>query len=272
MSNNSGDTNSPFYQESFRLFNHTIFAELRNLLLIDLPPDLDQLFKRANVIYNNRSIRSPFDDVRNRKVKSDEAYLHGLLFMGVQEGIRGCYYHLQRFLMLEQTVKMKGEELITDFKPQNTMTIGISGQALIFEYEGFTFLSRVTLDRLNWFFNYYFLTNSDNLYKLYKELGNNYRSNKRAQRILQIVDKHRDYLDTQIAGTKGTTERDRLAHRELIDFANINIIYNHHDKSISVVLIPPGGTPQDEAGQILSQRFGLLKIFINDVIEAFVAE
>ena len=144
-------------------------------------------------------------------------------------------------------------------------------------YEGFMLLSRATLDRLNNFFKYYFQTkitnpkqSIENLYKLETVLKKSYEGDKRAQSLLNVMNQHRRYLDTQFAGQGQSTERNRLAHQEYVGFAWPNIHYTP-DGLLRVSLVN-GENPQADATEELSRRFDALKLFIINVLNDFFGE
>jgi hypothetical protein len=258
-----------FRQKAVKLYNHPKFIDLQNLLMLRLPEDTEVLFKKINTIYNNKNINSPFNDIRRRANKTNDRYAHKLLFEGVRDGLTGCFYHVLNFLELEQIIKQQGPELIKLLHPEESITLGIPNQKLIFEYEAFTYSSRSVLDRWNWFINYYFMKDAGNLYKLESILKSSCIDNEQAKRIIKIINKHRNFLDAQISSEKGKTERDRIAHREQISFASINIRYNKAENSIAVQLLSPFRTSDEDAGEILISRFGQLKSFIEESVQAF---
>ena len=262
------ETYNRLRQETLELYKHSGFQELKDLALIELPNDLQQLFSNTNDLYNSRGRGSPFDDIRDRSQKSSDTYAHSLLFGGVQEGISGCFYHCRQFTRIEGLIRQKGMEIFSTFKPSKSITLDISGQKLTFEYESFMFLSRATLDRLNWLFNYYFLSDARNLYKLVPVLKSKSVNSLRATRILQVIEDHRDFLNTQIGSEKGQTERDKIAHKEHILFVVINIIYDRATETVKVLLVSPDGTV-DEASLVLLDRLNNLKMFVTDAISAF---
>ena len=138
-------------------------------------------------------------------------------------------------------------------------------------------LSRATLDRLNNFFKYYFQTkitnpkqSIDNLYKLETVLKKSFEGDTRVQSLLNVMNQHRTYLDTQFAGQGQSTERNRLAHQEYVGFAWPNIHYTP-DGLLRVSFVN-GENPQADATEELRHRFDALHHFIIDMLNDFFRE
>jgi len=124
---------------------------------------------------------------------------------------------------------------------------------------------------LCWFFRSYFKTNAGNLYKLRTELGSNRRNDPRAQRLIAAIERHRDYMDTQISTDKlaKSTNRDRLAHREYVIFTTMNII-GMADGSVQVVGVTPEGRTTDDPVAAVRDQFEELKATIIDLVASFL--
>src|SRR6266566_2270544 len=175
------------------LWHHPTFEELRELLTVDLPPDVEGLFRSTADSYNDRSSGTAFNEIRQRGGEEAGRRMYSLLNEGVQEGLRSAVYHLGRLQWLVQEVQRAGKVLMNDVKPVRPTSLGLSSQALTSEYESFTLISRATLDRLCWFFRAYFGTNAGNLYRLKAELANNRRGDARAERLIAAIERHTTY-------------------------------------------------------------------------------
>jgi hypothetical protein len=253
-------------EESLMRAGHPALKRIEGLLKIDLPPELSSLFEKASALYNAKVPTNPFGEVRDRAGEEQAGLFFELLTMGVQEGLRSSLYHLDRFLYLENEVKRLGRELLEAVKPKAPNSLGVSAPALVSEYESFTFLSRATLDRLARFLAFYFRSHDRNLYKLKKTLTHIQSS--RAQAILNAMDRHREFLDTQISIDKeaASTERDRIAHREYISWTTVNLMHMP-DGSIRVIALSPDEPVWDrDAGDVLRDRFMRLRETVHDVV------
>ena len=257
--------------DGLRLQRHPNFDQLRRLLVVELPADLHQLFQGTAAAQNARGSGTPFDDVR--AVRGDDAArrMYELLNGGVQEGARSAFYHLGRLESLAHEVRRLGTEMMASIKPTRSMSMGLASNALTSEYEAFTLMSRATLDRLCWFFRAYFRTNAGNLYKLKSELGNNRKDDSRALHLIAAIERHLDYLDTQISTDKAarSTTRDRIAHREYVSFTTMNII-GMADGSVQAVGVTPDGRIADDPVRALTDQFDALKATVIDLVASFL--
>ena len=256
-------------EESLRRAEHPALKRIVSLLKIDLPPELSSLFEKATSLYNTKGSSDPFGEVRNRAGEEQARLFLELLTMGVQEGLRSSLYHLDRYLYLENETKRLGREFLEAVKPKAPNTLGVSAPALVSEYEGFTFMSRASLDRLARFVGFYFKSYDRNLYKLKKTLGQFQSS--RARAVLNAIDSHREFLDTQISMNKEgfQTERDRLAHREYISWTTINLMHMP-DGSMRVIAVAPNEPDWDrDAGEVLRERFMSSTETVRDLVTSF---
>ncbi len=192
--------------------------------------------------------------------------------MGVQEGLRSSFSFLRQFLLLTEVVKVKGTALVADVKPSHSGSIMIGPGVLNAKYEAFVLLSRATLDRLTYFLKYYFQVknNDPGLYKFLQHVQKTHGDDDRIQRLMKVVDRHHEYLDTQLVSQGQRRERNRIAHQEYVGFAWPNIMYNP-DGVIRVVFVYDGILEVD-ATEELSHRFDALKLFIIDVLNDFFRE
>ncbi len=262
-----------WYAESLRMSDHPVLQELHSLLTIKLPDDIEEAFSKVGRIYAEKDVRGPFYEVRHRdEPYNNDDYFYNLLTMGVQEGLRSTLYFLRQFLLLAEVMKVKGAVLITDVKPSRSGSIMIGPGVLNAEYEGFVLLSRATLDRLTYFLKYYFQVknNDPGLYKFLQHVQKTHGDDDRIQRLMKVVDRHREYLDTQLISQGQRRERNRIAHQEYVGFAWPNIMYNP-DGLIRVAFVYEGNLEVD-ATEELSHRFDALQLFIIDVLNDFFSE
>lgn len=268
---NMADSNNKMESQNFLdLYNSSLMREFRKLLNTELPDETKAIFRQINTIYNNQNSNSPFGFIRNRPQSNSDRYAHKLLFEGVSDGLAGCFYHVRKFLDYEHAIRNQSVNIINALSPTKSLTLGIPNQNLIFEYEAFTYSCRATLDRWNWFLNYYFEQDTKNLYKLEATLKKNFSSNTKAKAINEAISEYREFLDSQISSEKGKTERDRIAHREQINFASINILYQHEDASVQVWLFSPIGENKN-ASELLLSRLSNLNDFIKTSLQKFFA-
>jgi len=262
-------------REGVQMSAHPAAQALHFILTVKLPPDSEEVFSKIGRIYAEKALKSPFYEVLHREGPSNnDDYFYNLLMMGVQEGLRSTLYFLQRFLSLTEVVKVNGAAIIADVKPTHSGTLGIGPGVLNAEYEGFMLLSRATLDRLNTFLKYYFQTtitnpkqNIENLYKLESVLKKTFAGDMVAQSLLDVMNHHRTYLDTQFAALGQATERNKLAHQEYVGFAWPNILYNQ-EGFIRVAFVYTGNRHVDATDE-LADRFEKLKNFILALLRAF---
>ncbi len=262
-----------WYGESLRMSDHPASRALHSLLTVKLPDDIEEVFSMVGRIYADKDVRSPFYEVQHRDEPfNNNDYFYNLLMMGVQEGLRSSLYFLRQFLLLANEVKIHGTAIVGDVKPSRSGVFGVGPGVLNAEYEGFVLLSRATLDRLTYFLKYYFqIKNNDpNLYKFIEHLEKKHRDGKRAQHLIEVINRHRTYLNTQLVGQGKPTERNRLAHQEYVEFALPNIRYNP-DGTVQVAFVY-GENLQVEATEELADRFNKLKLFIIDVLNEFFTE
>jgi hypothetical protein len=256
-------------EENLRRVGHPALKRIVSLLRIDLPPELSSLFEKAAALYNAKGSSDPFGEVRDRANEEQARLFFELLTMGVQEGLRSSLYHLDRYLYLENEVKRLGREFLEAVKPKAPNSLGVSAPALVSEYESFTFLSRATLDRFARFLAFYFKSYDRNLYRLEKTLA--HIKTPRALAILDAIDRHREFLDTQISRSKELTgtERDRLAHREYISWTTVNLLHVP-DGSMRVIATAPDEPLWDrDAGEVLEDRFMRLTETVRDLVTCF---
>lgn len=272
MSSTIPDPNDPMSQAFLAMVSSPVVTEIYQVMSFDLPPDLEGAFQPIRVAFKQEGTGTPFDEVRERSSKNDLDYFYNLFGMGVVEGLGSSYYHLRQYVELEAYVQSKKPELAKLYVPGYGFgnTLSISTRKLTYEYEGFMLMSRATLDRLTWFFDYYFKNEARNLYRLETALLKSFKTHARAQRVAAAIDKHRAFLDTQIATDKNEsrTNRDRLAHREYVGFGVLNIMFDS-DGNVNVVVIPPSGTPEDHAGLVLIESFRQLQACVIDLLWAF---
>jgi hypothetical protein len=264
-----------FFSEALRMADHPTTRMLLSLLNIKLSADVEEVFSMVGRIYTDKDVRSPFYEVQRRDVPfNDVDYFYNLLTMGVQEGLRSTLYFLLQFLSWSEVIKVQGATIVADVKPSRSGTLAIRESTLNANYEGFMFLSRATLDRLNYFFKYYFQISPkkqkeiSHLHKLRDELSRNYADDKRAQGLIKVINRHSTYLSAQFAGQGQSTERNRLAHQEYVGFASPNIMYSP-DGMVRVALIYFKGIVQADATEELTDRFNKLKLFIIDILNEF---
>jgi hypothetical protein len=261
-------------REGLQIATHPVIHVLHSLLSVNLPSDIEEVFVMIRRIYADKDSRSPFYEVQHRSEPFNNAdHFYNLFTMGVQEGLRSSLYFLERFSSLTEMIRAQGASIVSDVKPSQSGTLGINPGVLNAEYEAFMLLSRATLDRLNAAFKYYFQPKRSkqisNLYQLQDELTKNYSGSKYAESIVQVIIRHKPYLDTQFAGQGQPTERNRLAHQEFIGFATPNIIYTS-DGEIRVDLVYEDDLqPNADATKELIDRFNKLRFFIMDILKAF---
>lgn len=258
------------FPDILNIINHPNMRELDDILSVALPEDLKTLFLKSNNLYIKNIPGSIYEVVKNRDRKNGSEYFYNLLHLGVQNSIAATYYNLNSFMYYCDTIKDKGSEVFKSINFKKTTTLALPAQKLIFEYEHFTLHSRVVLDRLNWFLNYYYLTGTRNLYRLYKDLSCRPKESDIPYEILKVIDKHRAFLDGLISTNKSKrrTERDELAHRKEIQFTTPNIIALP-DGNIKVYLVCNDETLGDEADLVLQNRFNNLKSFIIEILNTF---
>lgn len=247
----------------------TLQFNLHAQFVVSLPKEMEEIFSRIRDLYNQGG-ETAFTKVGQREKHNNADYFFNLLQMGIHNGLAASYYNLQTFTRYSQEIREQAEAIIKPFKPVQPITVGFTVDKLVFEYEHFTLHSRILLDRLNWFLNYYFMTDTRNLYRLYKDIKGRYPHDIIARRVLAIIDNHRTYLDTQISTDKANrrTERDHLAHREEIQFTflNINIL---PDGSVKPILFTKNDPFGSEAETLLEYRFRSLSTFVIEIINAF---
>ena len=194
-----------FFKQSMELYSHPINQEINNRMNVELPHNVRILFSKSVQLYDethgihDEFNDNPFEIVKNRDSKRDNAqYFFNLFQTGVQNSLKAVQYNLNSFCNYANYIRNEGKELMksVSFIKSGT-TLAIPTEKLIFEYEHFTLHSRIVLDRLNWFFNYFFETNPRNIYKLHKHLKHQINAFDETEKvilekILRIVDKHRD--------------------------------------------------------------------------------
>jgi hypothetical protein len=248
-----------FLREVEAIHINSLSKEIYQSLNVTLPKSLERIFVVSRDIYNGeiQVKNNVYEEVRLREQRNNADYFYNLLHMGVQNGISAVFYNLNTFIGYSNFVREHGYKLISIVKPSLDIVLGIPTNKLIFEYEHFTLHIRSTLDRLNWFFNYYFLTDTGNLYRLHKHLSNNYLDHPLAKNLIQTIDNNRDFLDEFISTEKSVrrTERDILAHREGKVTVKLLIKDKHFDK---------------EAEEVLKERYEKFEKFIIQAIEGFL--
>ncbi len=273
-----------FFKQSMELFNHPINQEMNSQLNVELPHNVRILFSKSVQLYDethgihNEFNDNPFEIVKKRDSKRDNAqHFFNLFQTGIQNSLKAVQYNLNSFCNYATYIRNQGEKLIRTSSSINSgTTLAIPTEKLIFEYEHFTLHSRIVLDRLNWFFNYFFVTNPRNLYKLHKHLKHQINAFEEPEkiilkRILPIIDKHRDYLDELISSnhSKKKTERDKLAHRQEVNFTTVNISVTA-TKDINVFLFNNKYFPDNiEADEVLKIRYKKMCSFIIEIINNF---
>jgi hypothetical protein len=273
--NDAGLYSDDSFAEMLRLSRHPIVKHLRSLLTVDLSSDLNLLFERTAAASHAGIAGTPFAEIRQQRGERGEEEVRrmvDLMNMGVQEGLRSATYHLGRLRELEGEVKLRGQELMQTVRPKKPMSLGLPSQALTSEYEAFTLMSRATLDRLCSFYRAYFKANARNLYRLKTELANNRAADARARRLIEAIDRHAEYLDTQISMDKlrRKTDRDRLAHDAYVSFTTMNII-GGPDGLVQVIAVTgtPDGRMMEDPVFDLADRFEKLKAAVIDLVSSF---
>jgi len=244
--------------------------ELHESLNINLPYKLDLLFEKIRESYTNPNENIRFAEIQQRETKNNIDYFINLLMNGVKNSVSATYYNLCTFKNISSYIRNKAEEILEGYKPQQTQMLGFSAQKLIIEYEHFTLHSRIFLDRLNWFLNYYFKTDTGNIYKLYKFISSKPYKSELEERIICVIDTYRPFLDTLISSDKSEhrTERDHLAHRDEIQF----VFPNYHitpDGKVNVYLFSEGRQFDEEADSIMIERFNSLSEFCVEILNCF---
>ena len=259
-----------FLKNTMQIFKSPILTEIENELSVKLPRRIDNIFTKSCDLYNSKKVDNPYEIVRNRDKLNNCEYFYNLLHMGVQNGLAAVYYNFNSFINYCTMVREKGKELLKSVKPSPPISLAISTQKIIFEYEHFTLHLRIVLDRLNYFLNYYFKTDTRNLYKFYYDIKQRYTNDQTAKRILEVIDKHRNFLDEQISTDKSKkrTERDRLAHREEIQFTTVNIMAIQTGE-VEVKLLTRDIQYEIEAEDIIKERLNNLTNFIEDLLNSF---
>lgn len=266
-----------FARNAAHLTLHPATQRLRDAFAVLLPPDVQATLQAATNAYNARNTGTPFDVIRQRSTDEDARSFFDVMTMGVQEGIRAAFYHLGRFLELEQAAKSIAQEYRLASPLSQPTTQAIVAPMVVFEYESFTLLSRATLDRLTYFFGLYFDFDRQpgNIIKLANVLRNERRRDLTAQALCAVVDKHRAYLDTQVGqhGIVEWTERDTLAHRTYIPFGQtINVQFDRSAaEAARVFLAYPAMDWHRDAGNVLQERFEMLAVFLHDAVLAWLA-
>jgi hypothetical protein len=252
--------------------SHLVSRHTFKLMEVPFVPQMISLFDTIAQIHENRQIASPFMDVTHQQPPfNNDGYFYELVAMGVQEGLRSSLHFLNQFVSLKNQILSESVHAFTFARPVTTGIFGITAHKLQAEYEGFIFLSRSTLDRLTSFLKYYFQNNEKrdvNLYQLEIYLMNNYPRHPKALQVIDVINRHRAYLDTQFKGQQGkSTERNRMAHQEYVGFATPNIRYTASG-TVEVVLIYKGDLHADGAVE-LGQRYDELQHLILDMLRAF---
>jgi len=253
-----------FAERTIQLSYHPAFDALTSLLRIPLPSDLGLLFEMSARSYNARpSLWYPALAARGGSRRTAYEDLHA----GVQEGLRTTYYHLQNFLRIEEEVRRLGSQL-NRMAFKSGASLAMPAASLNSEWESFTFMSRATLDRLAVFIRRGLDTSGSrhNLVELRTWLEGNRSGAPETIAYTACIARHREYLDTQMSPNKSRhqTERDRLAHFEYIDFAQLNLIWMF-DGTLSVWTshdIPSG----QDAGKLLTARFYELADLVIDLV------
>ena len=244
--------------------------ELHEPLNINLPYKIDLVFESIRKEYEGKLGR--FKEIENRENqrRNNVNYFYNLIQTGVKNSLGATFYNLSSFKQLCSFIRDKATDLLQGYHSKQPQVIGFSAQKLVVEYEHFTLHSRIVLDRLNWFLNYYFNTDSRNLYRLYNTLDKNTINNELGKKIMQTIDKHRQFLDELISlnKTERRTERDHLAHREEIQFTFINIRIMP-DGKISVIPLSKNKPFEKEADSDLAERFQGLSNFTEDILHVF---
>lgn len=251
-----------FAEFASRITYHPAMGRLAESMGIQLPNELKVVFEFAAYRFNQRE--AAFKRVRETRGDEDARFSYEVLSF-VQEGIRSTFYHLQRFVSMEEEVKLLGAQLARLKQPAAGMSLGVPSQSLVAEYESFTIMSRSTLDRLSRFLSYYLQTGRENLLRLIPKLEA-LGEDTDAKAVIAALQRHRTFLETQISLDKGKkqTERDRLVHSEYVPFATVNVMWLG-DGSISVRAISPGES-LDDAGIVLMERFAALSLTVIDVL------
>jgi hypothetical protein len=255
--------------ESLAIVNDPLCQEIVNSLNIRLPEYLNELILKSHELYCKKDTRSPYEQIKERKKWNDPNHFFGLLHMGVRNGLAAVLYNLQTFTALSSFVRLKGHELLSSHL-YTTQGIAIPTQKMIYEYEHFMLHSRIVIDRINWWLAYFFLTNSGNLYKLYKHIKSNRKQDPIASRVASVIDKHRPFLDLHISTDKSVrkTERDIIAHREEIQFTTVNI-QAVPPALVKVILVCNDREMKGEADEVLNQRCQKLFMFTKDLVNEF---
>jgi hypothetical protein len=262
------DTFRRFVESNIQLTYHPAFEELADLLRIQFPADLRLLFELSAASFNTqRSLWFP----TLVALGGDQRKAYEMLHMNVQEGLRSSYYHLGNFLRIEDEVKRLGVQLHRMLAPASGTTLGMPAASLNSEWESFTFLSRATLDRLAGLIRLGLgIPSKHNLLKLATWLEKNRPGARETQAYVACLDRHRDYLHSQISSDKGQrqTVRDRIAHVEYVQFAGVNLFWQA-DGMLAVWTTSDPSTGHD-AGKVLSAQFYELADLVVDLVVTFV--
>jgi hypothetical protein len=256
-----------FFVETFSQMGHPAFQTLRRLLITPLPPDLEAVFQEAHNGYINRKRGSPFEELRLAKGENAARTAFDYFATDVQAGMRSCYYHFHQFRALESEARRLVTEGTREGQPGHG-SIGMPSHSFVAEYMAFTLASRATLDWLSRLLSRYFEEQAGNLYNLHSALRNNRARNQRAQAVADAIDRHRNYLDSQISTNKSKqqTERDRLAHYGYIPWVTLNIVYSEGD--VRILLASSHST--ESAGSLLQQRLDSLRLAVIDILRSFI--
>lgn len=259
-----------FFENSLSLMNDPLFKEMNIYLNVEIPPYFKEFFLKSCEIFNNKNVESPYKFIRNRSTKNDDKYFYKILHESIQNSLSAVLYNLQTFISLTSYVRSKSQHFLTT-RPFSPGTLCVPTQKLIFEYEHFMLHSRIVLDRISCWLNYYFDTNSRNVFKLYNELKKNRVKDPMAQIVISTIDKHRAFLEIHISSDKASsrrTERDFIAHKGEIQITNVNI-HSIPPALIKVVLYCQDREVEGEADEVLNLRGQSLFRFVKDLLTKF---
>jgi hypothetical protein len=197
-------------------------AKLRAIADIDVPPSDTQIFSSFVEWINTRP--KFIAHWRDDPVREQRDYPR---FMALSDHVRDAYtavyYHLNRVEELEEKVRRVLEEYrFSDFMVSGSVaTLGRMRVADI-EYQGFIFAYRRCLDYLSTGVSTYFGTHCSSFRELGKKLPK-WAPQSVAHTIHDCYTRHRQQFDFVMADERGKSVRDRLAHREFVQAACVNV-------------------------------------------------
>jgi hypothetical protein len=215
--------NNHFQDAMCLLIDREIFQKLDIRLSYDLSVIFDTLYHH----YVNETSGTPFTEVKSRVANNNHEEFYDRIYSSVQGAIKSTLYSLQMFMAHTDFLKKQATKQFKYHSPQDVI-IYPTDNKITYEFENFIIHSQILIDRLVWFFSYYFEI-EDNMYLhvLYKKLKELRASNTRADKLIETIDKYKKILYGISLPIAEGEEKDKLrniiAHRKELMIGTISV-------------------------------------------------